>query len=483
MNDQLFPLGIRADSGDRYGGATEEALDAVIASKGLDPQVGNDALQGKAGSHLGVNIDTDPDDLSMAGWAVIWGASVTPEIRKAMEPLLKKRRADTGNDKRLFKEFEGVSPSETATAWLARQGEDGISMADPVNPLNGVPYYVLIVASPEDIPFEFQYGLDLNWAVGRIWFSRNRDFERYAESVVAYESATRVSTTRQAVIFSPRNGEDEAMALACERFAKPLVDGTSTTLPIGVLKRFKLDSYKVSSLIGAPATRDAVERIIQGKSDGGPPALVLTASHGLEYFSGDPHQEKRQGALLCDDYQGRGVPKRGDFLAAEDVSTDAKVHGQIQIMFSCYGLGWPAKDNFARMLLKVPSVAPSPSIAALPQRLLSHENGGQLAMIGHIDRAWSSSYSSPRGGSSIEPFRSLMNQLMAGKRVGLATEDLNKRWAVLYAEMFHEIKNVDEFSDRKKLRTQWISRDDARNYIVIGDPAVRLREELMSAVA
>ena len=46
----------------------------------------------------------------------------------------------------------------------------------------------MIVAPPDEIPFEFQFGLDLNWAVGRLWFDDEAEFGRYAESVVAYET-------------------------------------------------------------------------------------------------------------------------------------------------------------------------------------------------------------------------------------------------------------------------------------------------------
>ena len=109
-----------------------------------------------------------------------------PSIRQALQPLVELRKKQAGD---LFKVFEGASapaPGEPAVKWINRNG----ATLDVVDPYNGIPYFLLLVGSPESISFEFQYTLDIYWAVGRLFFPTPDEYARYAASVVAYEAAT-----------------------------------------------------------------------------------------------------------------------------------------------------------------------------------------------------------------------------------------------------------------------------------------------------
>jgi hypothetical protein len=74
---------------------------------------------------------------------------------------------------------------------------------------------------------------------------------------------------------------------------------------------------------------------------------------------------------------------------------------------------------------------------------------------------------------------------MAGNRIGQATDKFNFNWAALSTDIGDNLSQMQingkvlPEAEMKKLANQWIARDDARNYVVFGDPAVRLRTEDM----
>jgi len=482
-------MGVHADSGERLAGIDEEALES-FSGQSAEMQV-SDEVDAKSKSHLGTDDDVeDHTKLDQTGWAIIFGASIGDDVKKQLEPLIEHRRRQVyprrqvGND-RLFQIFsgadsyqvgEGAEPGEPVVwenevkHWLAKNGKN-IAMNE-VDPKKGVPYYVMIVASPDEIPFEFQYWLDLYWAVGRLWFPAADEYGIYARSVVDYETASSVATSRQMAIFAPRNGEDHAMGLFTDNMARPMMAPTETKPPFGSVQNFRLRPF-----LGDPATTETLEDIWRGKVKDGPPAVVFTGSHGMVFFAGDERQAAQQGAIVCNEWRGKDPPKRSHYYAAEDLPSDARVHGMIPFVFNCFGAGWPRNDTFGRTSKRPAKLAEGPMLARLPQALLSHKGGGALAVLGHVDRAWSYSYRSSKLGPQIEGFRTLMNRLMAGECIGHATDKLNQRWSVLSAGIAEDLQRKDNGLpvDLDALKSKWVARDDARNYIVFGDPAVRLR--------
>jgi len=77
-----------------------------------------------------------------------------------------------------------------------------------------------------------------------------------------------------------------------------------------------------------------------------------------------------------------------------------------------------------------------------------------------------------------------MVRILQGQRLGQAIDSFNMRWAVLAAEL-QESQDLHtafatEVVKNDVLANRYVARNDARNYIVIGDPAVRLRTEVMT---
>jgi hypothetical protein len=151
----------------------------------------------------------------------------------------------------------------------------------------------------------------------------------------------------------------------------------------------------------------------------------------------------------------------------------------IHFLFACYGGGCPAMDTYERGADDkfIPLMA-DPITARLPQRLLAK---GALAVLAHIDRAWAFSFQTERGLPQVQDFRSVMELLLSGQRIGQATDGFNRRWSVLGSDLqiLVEEQQATGAVPATSLANRWVARDDARNYLILGDPAVRLKVEAM----
>ena len=153
--------------------------------------------------------------------------------------------------------------------------------------------------------------------------------------------------------------------------------------------------------------------------------------------------------------------------------------GMIAFFFACFGGGTPKIDQFwmdpADLDSTVPPFAPQPFIAALPRRLLSHPNGGALAVIGHVDWAWGFSIGRRKPPDRRSPFRS-SRSIMLGDPVGHAMKDqFGGQFAALSTALLGALAPGAPKMDDRDLVTYWLERNDAQNYVTLGDPAVRLR--------
>jgi hypothetical protein len=460
------PMGVIAETGDTHPPLTEEDFpelepeSPVVLARSRKRR----ALAFEGASH-------NPMDLGQTGWCVLFASDADPGVKEALTPLLDWRRGQVNNDL-LFKVFEGtagVRPGQTAAAWTASRG---VSLVAPVSPRKGVPFYLLIVGSPDRIPFEFQAQLDLQWAVGRICFDAVDDYATYARKVVEYEQGLAPARSRRLAVWIPRNPLDLATPMLAGSIVPEFLGQASPGAePIG-----KADGFEIASFVGdGQATKARLDEIVRGTIDGGPPALLFSGSHGAEWSIADPAvQRERQGALVTQEWtRGQPLDERNCFAAA-DLTAGAQVHGLIMFLFACFGGGCPATDSYytgpdgaARPL------TPEPIVARLPQALLAK---GALAIIAHVDRAFSYAFEDVMGTPQAQLLRDPLSRLAAGQPVGLAADALNLQWSALAAQLDLLTDMPGAPPPRSPLVANLrIARDDARNYTVLGDPAVRIR--------
>ena len=417
---------------------------------------------------FGVKEGIDPQNISEAGWGVIFAPDVTDAVKEALAPLLELRKEQAGKLYQNFPDEKAFRPDDTKNSFLGRS-KAGPGTVDP----SKVPYYLLIVGDPKSIPYRFQYQLDVQYAVGRIHFDDPDQYATYAASVKKAEEQ-KAPQKRGAAFVGVRNPDDRPTALSADNLVKPLFDK---------LKEQE-KNWDWRCALGEDATKAKVTDVLGGSET---PSLLFTASHGMEFPLGDPRQIPHQGALLCQNWPGpfkhRGRIPEDFYFAGTDIAADANVDGLIAFFFACYGAGTPKTDDFSHKLPGAPKdIASFPFVASLPKKLLGHPKGGALAVIAHVERAWSCSFIWRRSGEQLATFESSIKKLLNGKRVGFAMEDFNVRYAELSTDLTAELEDrkarsqprppLAALAEDDSLAGMWTANNDARSYVVLGDPAV-----------
>ena len=479
LKNMVYGNGVLAEKGIPTTEIDEEELFELIRAEFCHPSERDKYLMelqrtGLNKKPLGVPPNFNPDKLSSVGWGIIWAPeplTATEEaVKQALTDLIEYRaqqmcelqprhfhyRENWDFDDFLYDEGRRIEPGD-------------------MNPAV-VPYYICIVGSPERIPWEFQQYLDSEYAVGRLWFDDPEDCKKYVRHLLSYESAVEAPRTSRDVLFvGTRHEGDRSTENSAARLVEPLYDWLSKG------QEFKFNTSLLSgerSEGGAYKTQ-LLERLKRDDGTGARqvrPSLLFTAGHGLEFEKGSPEQTARQGALICQEWPGWFVPPQPDqFLAADDINEGVDLRGMIAFCFACFSAGTPQKEDWVRPTLfrKPKQIANEPFMARLPQKMLAN---GLLAFVGHVSKAWESSFLGLQGNSQhLGGFYATIGELLRGRPVGHATDYMNQRWVRMNLQLDKWMARNDK--SKEEIITLWQARNDIRGYAVLGDPATRLKVE------
>ncbi len=441
---------------------TGEKLSGFIKGEAKPENLDELRFRSRKEAHFGLAEGIDPRDLAASGWGAIFPHDADPEIKEALTDLLELRREQAGERFKIYEKGDGYRPGESKTKFTSRHG----AAPGPVDP-DRMPYYLLIIGGPEAIPFEFQYQLDVQFAVGRIHFETPQEYANYAASVKKVETEE-VKLPRRMSFFGVSNRDDKATSLSAEHLVTPLFN------------RLQSDQadWDMTTFVNDQATKDQLSRLLGGDQK---PALLFTASHGMAFPEGDSRQIPHQGALLCQDWPGpkewREAIPENFYFAGDDISADAGLLGLLAFHFACYGAGTPLYDEFSKQAFKKrESIAPHPFVAGLPAKMLGHPKGGALAVAGHVERAWGYSFLWPGVAPQTTVFESALKRLLEGHPIGSAFEYFDDRYAELASDLCMELEEIEygKQVNPYELAGMWTANNDARGYVIIGDPAVRL---------
>ncbi len=341
------------------------------------------------------------------------------------------------------------------------------------------PRYVLIVGGPGLIPFHFQSTMQVAALVGRVAFDKLDNLSSYVDKVIRLEKADSPTASANAIFFGPdygrrRNNSYDATYFSRRYMVEPLANFAESN-----------SVFHVTRILAADATKERLLEAARSLK----PAILYTASHGIGATNQNLDVQQRiNGAICC---QRDGAEKKiADYLVtADDIPGDEPfLEGAVFFQFACYGYGTPAISDFANWSLGIPARnAETDFVAALPKKLLANPRG-PTAFIGHLDTAWLHGFDDPNDPliegiwhPRLAPFRTAVDTLLKLQPPGLAMADLSMR----YNEMNRELANILEdketgrYSDtaesRSRLASDFITRCDAQNYLVFGDPAAKVR--------
>lgn len=403
-------------------------------------------------------VIVDREALEETGWAVIFTEDTPLESREALRPLLEYRRHQAGQH---YSELT-FERGESKERFLAKHGS-GPGPADP----GRVPYYLLLVGDPEAIPFKVQYQLGLQYRVGRLDFDSADHLQNYA--IAAIESERSV-TKRIGTFFGASHFGDKASNLAVSRLVEPLADYVSQSFT----------SWEVRLVKNEGATK---ERLNSELANAQRAAFWFIVSHGLGFHSGHQRQKLHQGSIICSNWEGRHRPVKNESLfTVDDLPQNIDLRGTIFFYFGSYSAGTARVNGLEQFTTAwgVPiEQAPLDFVSGLAKGLLGRKNGA-LGFIGHVNEAWSTSFQWRSVGPQTQVFESALRHLVEADRLGAALAPFSQRYAELSSDLSLAMLSQqpadtgDAEHDLAMLRKAVI---DARNYILLGDPAAKVRFE------
>ncbi len=329
-----------------------------------------------------------------------------------------------------------------------------------------VPQYLLIVGSPEDIPWEVQYDLQLRRFVGRLDLPSD-GLARYVEALLGDWDSIGPSPSHTLGWSVDHGGGDitTTMRHAVGRMIASgfLTDSTTPELALGA--RF---------ITGAEASHAALQEAIVGHR----PSLIYTTSHGATMPLDDAAAMRAQ----------LGLPVDADFTTADPaaLASGGGAAGAIWYAHACCSAGSTGRSAFDGVLAAgshgarvVSAVAACGDVTApLPRALLGAQRPLR-AFVGHVEPTFDWSIVQPETKQHLGPSlrETFHRNLFLGQPVGMALDAVRQTGAAFlhsYDILREMVISEDARGEMGRLLALQLAARDWRSIVLLGDPTCRI---------
>lgn len=325
-----------------------------------------------------------------------------------------------------------------------------------------VPRYLLIVGSPAEIPWGFQYRLQTDAFVGRLDLDE-QGLERYVDALLDDWHGSPRDRDRP-LLWSVDHGHPDITYLMRKTVAEKLHEA---------LVESAFDSLLLTD---AQATQAQLTAALAQRQ----PAFVLSTSHGATFPLDDAQQLRAQLGLLVD--------RNHELLDTATLTKQWQPSGAIWYAHACCSAGADQPSSFqglvdassslGRMLGAVAQIGPC--TAALPRALLGAAQP-LAAFIGHVEPTFDWTLRDPDNGQRMTDaliLDTLFTSLHAARRtpVGLALNDYYDAVAGLlldHVEAVDACNNHEAGAEARAMKAKLLALDRL-GMVLLGDPTVCL---------
>lgn len=419
----------------------------------------------------------DPNDLSLQRWGVIAPEGTRGDrLLQLIQPLIARRREQQGgHEVKVYRVPEKMSPAEAAV-WKKTAYRDQSDLDIEL------PRYQLMLGDLHEVPLSIQQLQSTDGFVGRLAFDQDDQYAAYVDKLLRWEGAPSTHREGRAVFHTVHDGT------AATRVGHRSLVGPGLAVARKRHERGQLNADQVLET-GDPELPDPQAFLDAAQLDR--PGVLFSMSHGegppRSGWDSAARQRAGQGAMSF----GREGRIHGDDLK------DARfLPGGLWFMLACFGAGSPDASAYAHWLAELKQLRQfrgnpkavlagipqeRPFVAHLPKTVLASADG-PLAVVGHIDLAWTYSFQELDQGATNRPakFLGLVRSALKRDRLGISFRELYRFFDQTNGELTalqdEARARGRELSAKERTRSGhlWMLRQDLGAYVLLGDPAARL---------